>query len=123
MFMSEMDGLLLTAGHDLDSISLPMTLSVASGDETYTLLRGDIQTAKVGDMLIADSKGVISSIIYGPDQRTQITPGTCNVVFTVYAPDGIEETTVDKHLHSLMESVQIIEPQARVELLKVFGSR
>src|SRR5512145_1383025 len=72
MFMAEMDDLLLTAGHDLDALRLPATLSVAAGDEKYTTMRGIEQTLKAGDMFIADSEGIISSIIYGPDDHTQI---------------------------------------------------
>jgi DNA/RNA-binding domain of Phe-tRNA-synthetase-like protein len=120
MFMAEMQDLLLTAGHDLDVLQLPLTLDVANGTEGYTLLRGDEQTLKPGDMLIRDQTGIISSIIYGPDQRTQIMPETRNVVFTVYAPPGIEEETVNDHLLHIQENVMVFAPQARVELLHVF---
>ena len=92
MFMAEMQDLLLTVGHDLDTVHLPLTLDVATGDETYTLLRGEEQILKPGDMMIRDQVGVISSILYGPDQRTQITPATSNVIFTVYAPPGIKRS-------------------------------
>src|SRR5688572_25845260 len=56
MFMAELDDLLLAAGHDLDTLSLPLTLDVAQGTETYTLLRGDEQTLKTGDMFIRDGQ-------------------------------------------------------------------
>lgn len=46
MFMAELQDLLLTAGHDLSALRLPLTLDVAKGDETYTLLRGEPQTLK-----------------------------------------------------------------------------
>jgi DNA/RNA-binding domain of Phe-tRNA-synthetase-like protein len=120
MFMAEMQDLLLTAGHDLDVLQLPLILDVAKGTEQYTLLRGDEQTLKPGDMLIRDQAAVISSIIYGPDQRTQITPGTRNVLFTVYAPPGIQEQTVRDHLLHIRENVMIFAPQAQVELLNVY---
>jgi DNA/RNA-binding domain of Phe-tRNA-synthetase-like protein len=120
MFMAEMRDLLLTAGHDLDTLHLPLTLDVASGNEIYTLLRGEEQTLKPGDMMIRDQIGVISSILYGPDQRTQITPETTNVVFTVYAPAGIKEESVLGHLQHIQENVMIFAPQAQVEALKVY---
>jgi DNA/RNA-binding domain of Phe-tRNA-synthetase-like protein len=123
MFMAEMQDLLLTAGHDLDVLSLPLTLDVATGNEQYTLLRGEAQTLKAGDMLIRDRNGIISSIIYGPDQRTQITPDTRNVVFTVYAPPGIDEQTVTDHLQHIQENVLLFAPQAQVELLHVYKGR
>lgn len=120
MFMAEMQDLLLTAGHDLDVLQFPLTLDVATGSEGYTLLRGEQQTLKPGDMMIRDQVGVISSIIYGPDQRTQITPDTRNVVFTVYAPLGIDEQTVIGHLQHIKENVMIFSPEAQVELLEVY---
>ena len=123
MFMAEMKDLLLTAGHDLDTLRLPLTLDVATGNETYTLLRGEEQTLKRGDMMISDQIGVISSILYGPDQRTQITPETSNVIFTVYAPPGIEENMVVGHLQHIQEYVMIFSAQAQVESLKIYRGK
>jgi len=120
MFMAEMQDLLLTAGHDLDALQLPLRLDVATGSEQYILLRGEEQMLKPGDMMISDQTGIISSIIYGPDQRTQITPNTQNVIFTAYAPPGIDEQTVLEHLQHIKDNVMIFAPQAQVELLNVY---
>jgi DNA/RNA-binding domain of Phe-tRNA-synthetase-like protein len=120
MFMAEMKDMLLTAGHDLDRLHLPLTLDVAAGNETYTLLRGDEQILKPGDMMISDQIGVISSILYGPDQRTQITPETSNAIFTAYAPPGIKVEAVIEHLQHIQDNVMIFAPQAQVESLKVY---
>jgi len=122
MFMAEMNDLLLTAGHDLDTLHLPLMLDAAQGTESYTLLRGEAQTPKAGDMLIRDSEGIISSIIYGPDQRTQITAQTRNVIFTTYAPPGISEEAVANHLQEIQRNVELIAPNSTVELLKVFSA-
>lgn len=122
MFMAEIKNMLLTAGHDLDTLRLPLTLDVSRGTETYTLMRGEEQTLKADDMFIRDQEGVVSSIIYGPDQRTQITPATRHVAFTVYAPTGIDQQAVLGHLEDIREYVMLVAPLARVELLQVFGS-
>lgn len=122
MFMAEVKNLLLTAGHDLDTLQLPLTLDVASGEERYTLMRGQEQTLKNGDMLIKDGTGILSSIIYGPDQRTQINPATQNVIFTVYAPQGIAKETVLAHLQDIQGYARLISPTAQTELLQVFGA-
>lgn len=121
MFMAEVKNMLLTAGHDLDKLNLPLTLDVSKGHETYTLMRGEQQILKPEDMFIRDQSGIISNIIYGPDQRTQITADTRNVVFTIYAPAGIEEQAVKGHLEDIRDYVRIIAPQAKVELLEVYG--
>jgi DNA/RNA-binding domain of Phe-tRNA-synthetase-like protein len=123
MFMAEMQDLLLTAGHDLDALKLPLQLDVATGVEQYMLLRGENQILKPGDMMISDQEGVISSILYGPDQRTQITPNTQNVIFTVYAPPGVDEQTVLEHLEHIRENILVFAPQAQTELLKVYTGK
>ncbi|MDF1515316.1 MAG: hypothetical protein P1S60_16020, partial [Anaerolineae bacterium] len=83
MFMAELKNMLLTAGHDLDMLVSPISINVSDGSETYTRINGEEQGLKTGDMYITDQYGVMSSIIYGPDQRTQITAATTNVMYTV----------------------------------------
>ncbi|HSG43718.1 MAG TPA: phenylalanine--tRNA ligase beta subunit-related protein [Anaerolineales bacterium] len=122
MFMAEMKNFLLTAVHDLDKLQLSLTLDVTQGTESYTVMRGTEQTVKAGDMTISDQAGIISNIIYGPDQRTQISESTRNVVFTVYAPAGIDEQLVMQHLQDMRDYVLVIAPQAEVELIKVYGA-
>ncbi len=119
--MAEIKNLLLTAGHDLDTLQLPVRLDAATGQEHYTLMRGTDQVTKPDDMFMADSSGIISSILYGPDQRTQITEKTRNVMFAVYAPEGIEVEATRHHLEDIRENVLLVSPAARVELLEVFG--
>lgn len=121
MFMAEMKNMLLTAGHDLDVVQLPLTLDVTTGNESYLLLRGEDQIVKAGDMMISDKAGIISNIIYGPDQRTQITANTRNIVFTVYAPSGIGEPAVLLHLRDIQDNVMLVASQAQAELLEVYG--
>ena len=120
MFMAEIKNMLLTAGHDLDSLQLPVRLDVSRGDETYTLMRGQPQQVKPGDMLISDGVGIMSNIIYGPDQRSQIQPGTRNVLYTSYAPAGIAAEDVTRHLKDIEAYVRMFSAQARTELLQVF---
>jgi DNA/RNA-binding domain of Phe-tRNA-synthetase-like protein len=121
MFMAEIKNMLLTAGHDFDALQLPVRLKVTKGDEIYTLMRGQPQQVKPGDMMISDGKGIMSNIIYGPDQRTQIQPGTRNAIYTAYAPAGISEQAVTEHLQDIQEYVCLFSPDARTEMLRVFG--
>jgi len=123
MFMAEVKNLLLTAGHDLDALHLPVTLDVAGGDERYTLLRGQDQLLKAGDMMMADREGVISTIVYGPDQRTQIRAHTHNLLFAVYAPAGISPQAVRIHLQDISDYVRIVSPAATVERLQLFSAQ
>jgi DNA/RNA-binding domain of Phe-tRNA-synthetase-like protein len=123
MFMAEVQGMLLTAGHDLDVLQMPLKLDVATGAETYKLMRGEEQTLKTGDMMISDQTGIISSILYGPDQRTQITPVTRNAIFLIYAPPGIAEQNVLEHLQRIQANVAIFAPKAEVELMEVYSGK
>jgi DNA/RNA-binding domain of Phe-tRNA-synthetase-like protein len=122
MFMAEMQNLLLTAGHDLDTIDPPLTLDVANGSEGYILLRGEPQQLKPGDMYIRDRQGVISSIIYGPDQRTQIHASTIKVIYTVYAPQGINLDLITRHMTDIQSNVMLFAPQTQAVLFEIYGS-
>jgi DNA/RNA-binding domain of Phe-tRNA-synthetase-like protein len=119
MFMAELKNLLLTAGHDLDVLKPPVRISVADGSEKYTRINGQEQTPQPMDMFIADTKGIISTVVYGPDHRTRITSKTQRAFFTVYAPPGIGEQAVDEHLREIQTNVLLIAPQAEVEVMEV----
>ncbi len=121
MFMAELNSQLLTAGHDLDALQGGLRLAVAAGSESYTTLSGETQVLKPGDMFISDEGGILSSIIYGPDQRTRLQPGSQGALYTVYAPPGIGAQPVYRHLEELRDDVQAAFPQARVEQLAVYG--
>jgi DNA/RNA-binding domain of Phe-tRNA-synthetase-like protein len=95
MFTAEIKNMLLTAGHDLDRIDLPVTISTASGSESYTSISGKDITPKTGDMLIRDRTATLSSVIYGPDLRARIRPETTSALFTVYAPAGIRVENIE----------------------------
>jgi DNA/RNA-binding domain of Phe-tRNA-synthetase-like protein len=129
MFMAELNNQLLTAGHDLALVQGAPRVDVAGGSETYLRINGQEQTLKAGDMYIADAHpdgswgGILSSILYGPDRRTRITDGTTEVLFTVYAPSGIEPPTVRLHLQEIESYVQLVAPQAQTTLRQVFTAQ
>lgn len=122
MFMAELKNLLLTAGHDLDALDLPLTLAVSRGTETYITPNGQDQSLKARDMFIADGRGIISSILYGPDRRTLFRPQTRSALFTVYAPAGITPPEIRAHLEDIQQNVQLIAPRAVTELLEVYSA-
>jgi DNA/RNA-binding domain of Phe-tRNA-synthetase-like protein len=97
---------------------------VATGVESFTRINGQDQLLKSGDMMICDAVGPLSTVIYGPDRRTQITSATRRVLFTVYAPSGIPASTLDAHLSALESNVRLIAPQAVVEVSRAYpGTR
>jgi len=122
MFMAELENQLLTAGHDLDRVVMPVQVAVAQGSEAYVKLNGQEQVLKAGDMFIADARGVMSSVLYGPDRRTSITPSTRRVLFTVYAPPGVDAASVAAHLDDLRSNVMLVSENARVEAVEVYNA-
>lgn len=123
MFMAELKNQLLTAGHDLAAVIRPFGIEVASGDEGYTRINGHEQRLKEGDMYIADADGIMSSIIYGPDLRTQIGPQTTEAVFTVYAPEGVSRAMVEEHLNDIRGYVALFAPEMRVLEKRVYAAK
>ncbi len=120
MFMAELENLLLTAGHDRDFVEGSLLADVAGGDEEYKRLGGQSQETKPCDMMILDEKGILSTVIYGPDHRTRIRPGTENLIFTVYAPQGVDCELVKKHLADIECYVSLLAPDVERELLQVY---
>ena len=121
MFAAELKNQLLTAGHDMSTIQLPLVLDVANGHESYTSLNGTVQTLSLTDMFISDNKGVISSIIYGPDNRTPIKSDTSEVIFTVYGPEGISSQQMTSHLEDIRSFVYLVSPDAYTRTLEIIS--
>src|SRR5262245_48770795 len=119
MFMAELRSLVLTAGHDLDALDGALRADVSADGDAYVTLGGAEAVLKRGDMLMADGAGIVSSVLRGPDQRTRITPDTRRAVFAVYAPAGIGEDAVRRHLDDLCANVELIAPGATAEALVV----
>jgi DNA/RNA-binding domain of Phe-tRNA-synthetase-like protein len=109
-FAAELKNMLLTAIHDLDNIKAPLSIGISTGDEMYTTLRGDEKRLKAGDMMMRDQVGVISSVIYGPDNRTFVKPSTSNVMFVVYAPEGITREEINTHFEDIKHIIRMISP-------------
>lgn len=123
MFMAETKNLLLTAGHDFEAVVEPVTLDASCGDEYYIRLNEQEQRLKPGDMMMTDSQGVISSVIYGPDYRTRIMPDTRHVFFVVYAPKGIKEEAIHLHLDDIRANVMIVAPEAEMGQQDIYRVR
>jgi DNA/RNA-binding domain of Phe-tRNA-synthetase-like protein len=121
MFLAEIKNMLLTAGHDLEKIQMPLALRTSSGKESYTCLSGRETTTVSGDLMICDGLGIISSILRGPDARTAISPTTRQVIYTVYAPSGIEENLIQSHLKDIVTYVLAGSDQAVTKVQEIFS--
>jgi DNA/RNA-binding domain of Phe-tRNA-synthetase-like protein len=119
MFIAELRNLLLTAGHDLDALELPVRLYVGAG-ESFTAANGQETTVKAGDMVIADARGrVLSAIITGPSDVARIGPETTAALFYTYAPPGVDPALVAAHLDEIERNVRLISPEMAVTAAEI----
>ena len=121
MFMAELENGLLTAGHDLAKVHLPLVLGSATGEETYEAMGGKPRTLQKGDMFLADRAGILSSVLYGPDNRSFITEATTEVLFTVYGVPGIQAFDLEAHLEEIEALVRIVCPKVSTRCKEVFS--
>jgi DNA/RNA-binding domain of Phe-tRNA-synthetase-like protein len=122
MFLGELKNGLLSAAHDLDRVEPPVILAATDGTETMDMLGGSknkAQQMKPNDMCMKDRRGIISAVLYGADQRTPLGPDSRHVLYTVYAPRGIDETLTRRHLEDIRDYVLLASPGGRVECLQV----
>ena len=120
MFMAEIDSLLLTGGHDLNKLKLPLTVTIAGEGEGYTSISGREAAAVPGDMLLRDGQGIIGTVLNGPDSHSRITAETRAVLFVIYAPPGIQEADILNHLNRIEDYLRLFSPRAETELKAVF---
>jgi len=124
MFVAELRHGILTAGHDLDAVTLPITLGVGNGAESFTMPNGETATVKDGDIYTATAEGVLSAIITGPSAVARIADTTTAALFVVYAPPGVPQDLVNTHLDEIEANVRLIAPQATTaaRVLGIAGS-
>lgn len=120
MFAAELGNRLLTAGHDRALIEGGLSIDVADGGQRYLGIGGQELALQPGDMYIRDEAGILSSVLYGPDDRSKITPGTRQALFCVYAPPGIPPEAVASHLADIAGNVRLVAPQAAVTEQRVY---
>lgn len=117
MFRAELETGLLTAGHDADLLVGGLTVDVVAAPERYIGIGGRAIEAAPGDMCIRDDDGILSSIVYGPDDRTRLREETLAAIFTTYAPAGIGAEAVVRHLEAVALGVRVVAPDAVIESL------
>jgi DNA/RNA-binding domain of Phe-tRNA-synthetase-like protein len=120
VFLLELKNMLLTAVHDVAALEPPVKVDVSTGQEAYILLNTSPKTLKPGDMFVRDMKGVISSIIYGPDSRTRISSDTSEAMIVVYAPPGIARGWIDHHFDSIFSLAENVSMQPEIIFRSIY---
>jgi len=118
MFMAELKNGLLTAVHDFDKINPPLSCKISQGSEEFVTLNGKTVSTVEDDMMICDADGIISSILRGPDRRTAVGASTSRVLYTTYAPPGVDKSLVMQHLDDIESYVKVFSGEAKTEMKK-----
>jgi DNA/RNA-binding domain of Phe-tRNA-synthetase-like protein len=122
MFITEIESMLLTAGHDLAALKTPLRLAVAEGDEPYVSISGNEVTAVRDDLMVVSGGSIVSSILRGPDSASRITGRTTEALFTLYAPPGVETGYLYQTLESLERRIRACSPAAETLRLQVYST-
>jgi DNA/RNA-binding domain of Phe-tRNA-synthetase-like protein len=112
LFMAELKHGLVAAGHDLNRLMGPLRMARSQGGEQYTAFGGKPITLPSGDLTLHHAPGLLSSILYGPGQDTPIQPTTTDVLYTLYAPEGVPPGTLEAQLQSLEQYIRCFAPEA-----------
>lgn len=120
MFTAEVKNLLLTAGHDLDLIEGNMTVDIAIQPVPYVGMSGKEQAVAQDDLFLSDEKGVLSSILNGPDRRTRITENTNRALYFVYGVEGVTQQRIEAHLETIASYLTRAVPGVEVQPVEIY---
>ncbi len=114
-FMTEVETLVLTAGHDSEQLRGGISMDVSREGDQMTQMNGTFKTLRAGDMIMRDADGICCSIIYGQDARSPIKPETTHALYVAYAPAGVSEDVVDRQLWGIEANVRLFSADVIVE--------
>ncbi len=114
-FAAELETLILTAGHDVAHLKLPIVIDVATEGDQINQMGGTRKTVPAGDMLMRDDHGIACTILRGQDNRSPISKTTTHVLYVSYAPEGITDAQVQAQLSAMENYVRLFAPECVVE--------
>ncbi|MBW2066452.1 MAG: hypothetical protein JRJ03_16200 [Deltaproteobacteria bacterium] len=89
-FMAEMCAGILVAVADYDCFEGGLTLDLAREGEICMGMGNRKLTAKEGEIVLRDERGIVCILCQGADEKTRVRETTRNVLFYSYAVPGIE---------------------------------
>ena len=114
-FAAELETLILTAGHDVDQLELPVFIDVAREGDEITQMNGSRKDVPTGDMLMRDAQGVACAILRGQDNRSPISKNTTHVLYVSYIPQGVMDAQGQAQLDMMEKYVRLFSPECMVE--------
>src|SRR5262249_41934822 len=58
MFAAELSSQLLTAGHDLEAVAMPLTIDCSIAGDRFVTINGEERDVRAGDMVMRDAEGI-----------------------------------------------------------------
>lgn len=113
-FSAELETLVLTAGHDADLLSPPVTIDVTAPGDEFVQMNGTRKALRPVDMCMKDPSGIVCTILYGQDNHSPITPATTHALYVTYAPAGVGGAQVEAHLHAILANIRRFAPDCKV---------
>jgi len=114
-FASELETLILTAGHDVTKLDFPILIDVAREGDLITQMNGKQVHVPVGDMLMRAGLDPACTILRGQDNRSPISNDTTHVLYVAYAPPGVTEDQVVVQLQGIERYVRMFDSGGIVE--------
>ncbi len=121
-FIAEVETLVLTAGHDVAKLHGPILIDSSKDGDQMTQMSGETKVIRAGDMIMQDAKGISCSIIYGQDNRSQISTETSNVLYVAYVPVGVPPEAVEAQLRKIETNIRLFCPMAVVEQQRLLSA-
>jgi DNA/RNA-binding domain of Phe-tRNA-synthetase-like protein len=122
-FASELETLILTAGHDVTKLDSPVIIDIAREGDLITQMNGNQKNVPLGDMLMRDGGGVACTILRGQDNRSPISDDTTHVLYVAYAPVDVTENQVMAQLQEIERYVRMFDSGGVVEGCKLIFSK
>lgn len=122
-FTAELDSLILTAGHDVAYLQPPIVIDIAREGDGFTQMGGKQKDIPAGDMVMADTLGIVCSILRGQDDRSPISKATAHVLYVSYVPEGVMEAQVRAQLDGLEKHVRLFAPVCKVEQSEILFAK
>ena len=115
-FLAEVKTLVLMGTHDIEQMDGTALLFSPTEKIPFSGLRGEEVHTYPNDVCARDGKGIILSMIAGADDRTGGTPESRHVFYPLFGTPGQDPQELVAAAEVLKEYVQILSPEAEMEL-------
>ena len=109
-FLTELRTQVLLGTHDIDRVSGPAELFRPTEKLPFPGMRGEQIHCYPGDVTARDERGIILSLIAGPDERTHIRPDSTHIAFLFFAVPGVTAAQVAAVQERLMGYARVLAP-------------